>query len=228
MQNACAKTHFDRLNLNFSTHTFSKQYDWTAIYINDAQGPFLFCTKYEWYYQTNISLEKSLFDYTNLYLYIIHTYGLICIYNRFIWSQVHSIASTAIMRERPDPLNPPKQVKFIWLQSTSTFPEVLANVKIMDIQIPWQSIWWSAWKGAILSHVENFLIYVFNTLHLKYNQWRYLVLGIITSENEWMYIKNTIWNFKLSKAMPEKGFLGLKEFSYNILIFLSKLLHLLG
>ena len=139
----------------------------------------------------------------NLYLYIIHTYGLICIYDRFSWSQVNSIPSTPIMRERPDPLNTPKQVKVTWLQRTSTFPEVLANVKIMDIQIPWESTRWSAWNGAILSHVENFLIYVFNTLHLKYNQWRYHVWGIITSER-------------------------LKEFSYNILIFLSKMLHLLG
>ena len=127
------------------------------------------------------------------------------------------IASKAIMRERLDPLNPPKQVKVTWLQSTSTFPEVLANVKIMDIQIPWQSIWWSAWKGAILSHVENFLIYVFNTLHLKYNQWRYLVLGIITSENEWMYIKNTIWNFKLSTEI----ILGFRIFTiYLVTIYL--------
>ena len=60
---------------------FSKQYDWTAIYINDAQGPFLFCTKYESYYQTNISLEKSLFDSPH--------YELIFIYNTYIWTNMH-------------------------------------------------------------------------------------------------------------------------------------------
>ena len=69
---------------------FSKQYDWTAIYIDDAQGPLLFVTKYESYYQTNISLNKSFYDYT--YFFLIHDnymYKLIFMYTTLIWMDTY-------------------------------------------------------------------------------------------------------------------------------------------
>ena len=83
----CKKRTLIDLILILSHILFSKQYDWTAIYMTDAQGPLLFLTKYESYYQTNISLKKSLYVFfpnNDNYMY-----KLIFMYTTLIWMDTY-------------------------------------------------------------------------------------------------------------------------------------------